>query len=309
MNVSDFLEMLKVAHDVPNYYCNKWPKNLGYFDGKRYSFDCWNLIKVILSGWVPSGIAGDYIPSDKLITGDCDGATLLASCTNRSRDFSKISIPGTYLYLSTSPHAGIYLGDFQIEGKVYNVIECTRNMYPGQDGVTYSYVDQNGVRSAWKGSSSKGRWTDYGLLTKYVNYGDIPQPVKPTKDWLEKGDEGPEVEKMQKALLEKGFDPKGIDGKFGPNTEKALKAFQKANGLVVDGKCGPKTKAVLFSDSKPVEDGKDGKDEPVYYTVKSGEDLTKIAKKNNTTVEELVKLNPQIKDPNLIYKGDKIRVK
>ena len=87
MNVSSFIEMLKVAHDAPNYYCNKWPKNLGYFDGKRYSFDCWNLIKVVLSGWVPSGIAGDYIPSDKLITGDVDGATLLARCTQRSKDF------------------------------------------------------------------------------------------------------------------------------------------------------------------------------------------------------------------------------
>ena len=310
MNVSEFLEMLKVAHDVPNYYCNKWPKNLGYFDGKRYSFDCWNLIKVILSGWVPSGIVGDYIPSDKLITGDCDGATLLASCTNRSQDFSKISIPGTYLYLSTSPHAGIYLGDFQVDGKIFNVIECTRNMYAGQDGVTYSYVDKNGIRSAWKGAPAKGRWTNYGLLTKYVNYGDIPvpEPIKPTRDWLEKGDEGPEVKEMQEALLKKGFDPKGIDGKFGPNTEKALKAFQKANGLVVDGKCGPKTKAVLYSEgsSKPVEDGKD---EAVYYTVKSGDDLTTIAKKNKTTVEELIKLNPQIKNPDLIYKGDKIRVK
>ena len=308
MNVSDFLEMLRVAHDVPNKYNNKPGYNLGYFDGKKYNFDCWNLIKVVLAGWVPTGIFGSK--TAPTVTGDVDGATLLARCTHRSKDFSKISVPGTYLYLSTSPHAGIFIGEFQQNGKIYNVIECTKGMYAGQDGVTYSYVGPDGSRSAWKGASSRMKWTDYGLLTPYVNYGDIPvpEPVKPTRDWLEKGDEGPEVKEMQEALLKKGFDPKGIDGKFGPNTEKALKAFQKANGLVVDGKCGPKTKAVLYSEysSKPVEDGKD---EAAYYTVKAGDDLTKIAKKNNTTVEELVKLNPQIKNPNLIYKGDKIRVK
>lgn len=308
MNVSDFIEMLKVAHDVPNRYCNKFPKNLGYFDGKVYSFDCWNLIKVVLSGWVPDGVLGDYIETKNLITGDVDGATLLARCTQRSKDFSKISIPGTYLYLSTDPHAGIFIGEFQENGKIYNVIECTKGMYAGQDGVTYSYVGPDGSRSAWKGAPSRMRWTDYGLLTPYVNYGNaIPTPAPtPTKDWIEKGDKGPEVEKAQKALLEKGFDPKGIDGIFGPNTEKATKAFQKANGLVPDGKIGPKTRDILY---KPVESGEDRKDEPVYYTVKPNDDLTRIAKKNNTTVEELVKLNPQIKNPNLIYKGDKIRVK
>lgn len=308
MNVNEFLKMLKTAHDVPNYYCNKFPKNLGFFDGKRYSFDCWNLIKVVLSGWHPTGIVNDYIPTSKLVTGDVDGATILSKCTNQSKDFSKLSVPGTYLYLASNPHAGVFVGEFTQNGKVYNVIECTRNMYAGQDGVTYSYVDKDGTRRLWKGGSSKLKWTDYGLLTKWVEYNDIPtpQPVTPeppVRDWLQKGDEGPEVAKTQQALLDKGYDPKGIDGIFGNNTEKAVKAFQKDNGLDVDGCVGPKTKDILF---KPVEKSKD---EPVYYTVKSGDTLTSIAKKNNTTVENLVKLNPQIKDPNKIYKGDKVRIR
>ena len=46
-----------------------------------------------------------------------------------------------------------------------------------------------------------------------------------------------------------------------------------------------------------------------YYIVKSGDTLTWIAKKYNTTVNELIKLNKNIKDPNLIYLGQKIRVK
>lgn len=46
-----------------------------------------------------------------------------------------------------------------------------------------------------------------------------------------------------------------------------------------------------------------------YYTVKKGDTLSGIAKKYKTTVAALVKLNPQIKDPNLIYIGQKIRIK
>lgn len=45
-----------------------------------------------------------------------------------------------------------------------------------------------------------------------------------------------------------------------------------------------------------------------YYTVKAGDTLGKIAKAYNTTVAKLVKLN-NIDNPNLIYTGDKLRVK
>lgn len=46
----------------------------------------------------------------------------------------------------------------------------------------------------------------------------------------------------------------------------------------------------------------------IYYVVKSGDNLTKIAKKYSTSVDKLVKLN-NIKNKNLIYVGQKLRVK
>ena len=49
-----------------------------------------------------------------------------------------------------------------------------------------------------------------------------------------------------------------------------------------------------------------GKEE--YYTVKSGDALSTIAQKYGTTVAQLVKWN-NIKDPNLIYPGQTLRVK
>lgn len=45
-----------------------------------------------------------------------------------------------------------------------------------------------------------------------------------------------------------------------------------------------------------------------YYTVKAGDTLSAIAKKYNTTVDKLVKLN-NIKNANLIYAGQRLRVK
>lgn len=47
---------------------------------------------------------------------------------------------------------------------------------------------------------------------------------------------------------------------------------------------------------------------PTYYTVVKGDNLTKIAKKYGTTVAKLKSLN-SLKNANLIYPGQKIRVK
>ena len=44
------------------------------------------------------------------------------------------------------------------------------------------------------------------------------------------------------------------------------------------------------------------------YKIKKGDNLTKIAKANGTTVQELLKINPKIKNPNLIYAGETIKV-
>ena len=46
----------------------------------------------------------------------------------------------------------------------------------------------------------------------------------------------------------------------------------------------------------------------VYYTVKKGDTLSKIASEYGTTVSQIVKWN-NIPNPNLIYIGQKFRVK
>jgi len=70
-------------------------------------------------------------------------------------------------------------------------------------------------------------------------------PVSTTGEILKKGSRGPAVEVLQKKLKSLGYDPKGIDGIFGTNTENAVRHFQKARHLQVDGIVGSVTKKAL----------------------------------------------------------------
>lgn len=62
---------------------------------------------------------------------------------------------------------------------------------------------------------------------------------------LSRGDRGPFVVKVQKIV---GADP---DGKYGPDTEAKVKAWQKARGLKVDGVWGPQSEAAYKAGTKP----------------------------------------------------------
>ena len=55
---------------------------------------------------------------------------------------------------------------------------------------------------------------------------------------LRPGASGQAVRELQQALKGLGYDPGAVDGHFGPRTESAVKAFQKAQGLTVDGIVG-----------------------------------------------------------------------
>lgn len=68
-------------------------------------------------------------------------------------------------------------------------------------------------------------------------------------------------------------------------------------------------KGVTYCEPKPVAKKEPAKTKAEYYKVKKGDTLSGIAKKYKTTVKNLQKLNPSIKNPNMIYVGQKVRVK
>ena len=65
---------------------------------------------------------------------------------------------------------------------------------------------------------------------------------------LKVGSEGPQVTNVQNRLIQLKYMKKAT-GYFGSDTEAAVRAFQKRNGLTVDGKIGPATLNKLMSDS------------------------------------------------------------
>ena len=58
---------------------------------------------------------------------------------------------------------------------------------------------------------------------------------------VRRGAEGEDVKAIQQKLKDAGYDVGEIDGKFGPKTERALKQYQRDQGLKADGVAGPKT--------------------------------------------------------------------
>jgi hypothetical protein len=63
-------------------------------------------------------------------------------------------------------------------------------------------------------------------------------------------DKGTLVTELQTRLADAGYlDRRGVDGRFGPQTDSALRQFQKRSGLVADGIYGPKTADALLGKS------------------------------------------------------------
>ncbi len=67
----------------------------------------------------------------------------------------------------------------------------------------------------------------------------VPRPA------LRPGNTGRDVVNVQFLLRWAGFDPGPADGRFGPDTEAAVRAFQATYGLVVDGVLGPDEQGLL----------------------------------------------------------------
>lgn len=59
-----------------------------------------------------------------------------------------------------------------------------------------------------------------------------------------RGDRGPVVTEIQTILHGYGYTV-AVDGVFGPQTERAVRSWQRSNGLEVDGVVGPVTLASL----------------------------------------------------------------
>ena len=82
--------------------------------------------------------------------------------------------------------------------------------------------------------------TQYDLIKNGEHVNDSVCPYAETTKTLKRGLRGEAVKYLQWMLNKKGASL-NVDGAFGPSTESAVIAFQKANGLVPDGIVGKLT--------------------------------------------------------------------
>ena len=138
-------------------------------------------------------------------------------CTSSGTISTIPDVPGVLVFYNN--HMGVYIGSGE-------VIEAR--------GHSYGVVKTKLADRPWK---------SWGYCP-YITY-EAPEQktVSIELPVLKKGAKGETVKVMQTLLMSKNYNlgGYGADGSFGGATEKALKAYQSANGLDPDGSCGRKT--------------------------------------------------------------------
>lgn len=209
--VDEFCDkLIEIAREYKTEYNNKFPYNLGHYnrtiDG--WSFDCWNLIKVLIWGWQPVRKENYYVyDAGKNGMGDWAGITILNKCDDISSDFSNIEA-GEYLLTADGGHAGIYIGKHIIDGVEYNVAECT-SAWGG--GVMLTYVDSYGNRYRDGRKQSKISWWKHHAKLPWIDYTEEKEKE------MEK-----ELEKVKEEAWNKyrNLAQEIIDGKWGNNPQR-----------------------------------------------------------------------------------------
>jgi peptidoglycan hydrolase-like protein with peptidoglycan-binding domain len=133
--------------------------------------------------------------------------------------------------------------------------------------------------------------------------GPLGRPLLGRRD-LARGAVGFDVSVLQYLLLKRGFCSDQPTGAFDVRTAEAVKAFQRAHGLVADGIAGARTLAALAGQGVPV-----ARRQPStrIYVVRSGDHLTAIADRFGTTVAALAKRN-RLDASRVLLIGTRLRV-
>ncbi|MBR5345890.1 MAG: peptidoglycan-binding protein [Clostridia bacterium] len=138
---------------------------------------------------------------------------------------------------------GYYTGT--IDGQFYEGTENAVKAFQAANGLTADGIvgDQTEARL----------WSDDAVPASEAPATPTPTPlvanasVPTLSGVLRNGSSGDEVVTLQKQLISLGYLLSSADGKFGPATLNAVKAFQQVNGLTADGEVGQMTWTALFS--------------------------------------------------------------
>ncbi|MEH2179030.1 peptidoglycan-binding protein [Nostoc sp.] len=120
-----------------------------------------------------------------------------------------------------------------------------------------SYLNRFLGSSIWRLPNSG----EQGEAWNLIYAGETPVPIggEPSEFTLPKltrilytGVIGEDVKALQRVLNAKGFNAGKVDGEFGPDTEAAVRAFQKKADITVDGEVGPQAWKELGGESDSI---------------------------------------------------------
>jgi len=211
---------------------NQYPKQYTWdYDGTTAKVhDCVGLIKGYLWCDGPEDTTPVYNAAQ-----DLSANGMRNVCKTKGEMATMPDIPGVLVFFNN--HVGVYIGGGEVieaRGHAYGVIKTKLADRP---------------------------WTSWGYCP-YITY-EEPKKEELTQDKpagtitmnlpvLKRSMKSDTVKAMQILLLGYGYKMTsgdteyGADASFGGATERALKAFQAANGLEADGSCGPLTWAKLL---------------------------------------------------------------
>jgi hypothetical protein len=238
----------KTANAGKNNY-TKYARDLdaipGFYNGKKQGYPwCDVFFDYLLVKCFGAEVAKDIIGQpDKSYGAGCGYSAKYYKSIGRF--FTKGPKPGDQIFFWNSKktevaHTGLV---YKVDGtKVYTIEGNTS----GESGVI---ANGGGVfKKSYK--LSYGRIYGYGrpLYDEELPTEKKEEVCTVELKVLKKGAKGSEVKALQTLLIGYGFScgSSGADGDFGSNTDKAVRAYQKAKGLSVDGYCGPKTWAKLL---------------------------------------------------------------
>ena len=259
------------AKQYPAWYTKKRIEMLKALTDDTRLFDCAGVVK---------GVCWNFpnIVYKSNGVSDMNDQMLWDACKERSNDFSKIEV-GSLLWMQG--HVGVYVG----EGKA---IECTASW---QNKVMLTAVSNIGTIPGL----NHRRWTGHGKLP-FITYDATGGPNSQEKNT---GEEKP----VGNVYVVKAGDTfTKIANKYGM-TNAQLKALnpqiKNINIIHVGDKINVKATTTAQAP----------KDNAQYYVVKAGDTVSKICANYKISQKTFLSLNPGIKNPNIIYKGQKVRVK
>lgn len=172
-----------------------------------------------------------------------------AAATTRNRIFKGAALCGVLALSMTL--TGCFVppddlsGDLSNQGVVYNTVAVTapqRTATPTPSPTpTVESVFNFGTNTIMP-TTQPGVITSNGIVTVVTTPpGSIATTARPTATptptaaaVLKKGSSGADVKTLQRRLKQLGYYTGSVDGDFGDATEKALRAFQDRNNLLVD---------------------------------------------------------------------------